>query len=310
MNLIDITSTFAAEESCLNLLEQLRWPDGVRCLQCGGARISKIHRTAKGKNKRARLYQCLDCKGFQFTSTAGTIFADSHLPLSKWFLAVGLMINAKKGLSAKQMQRDLGVGYQTAWYLCHRIRKAMEDGELPQLTGIVEADETFVGGKSKNMHKDVRERKITGTGIMDKAPVFGLVQRGGKVEAYSVPNTKKAVLVGKIKDRVSTEAEMIVTDELRSYETLGKTYRHEIINHIREWARGQIHTNTIENFWSLFKRGLMGSFHKVSVKHLPRYLAEFTYRFNRREEQDLFMMTLARLLGTITLPYRNLISES
>ena len=136
------------------------------------------------------------------------------------------------------------------------------------------------------------------------------MQRGGKVEAYAVPNVKKAVLVGKIKDRVSTDAEMVVSDKLKSYDALSDTYRHEVINHIREWVRGNIHTNTMENFWSLFKRGLMGSFHKVSVKHLPRYLAEFTYRFNRREEENLFVQTLARLLGTITLPYRHLIAES
>jgi len=309
MNLIDVTKTYAVDETCLDLLENLRWPDGVRCLKCGSDKLSRITRKGRNKNKRTRLFQCLnpECK-HQFTPTAGTIFADSHLPLSKWFLAVGLMINAKKGLSAKQMQRGLGVGYQTAWYLCHRIRKAMEEGDLPKFTGVVEVDETYVGGKSKNMHKDVRERKITGTGVMDKAPVFGIIQRGGKVEAYSVPNVKKTVLVGKIMDRVSTDAEMVVSDELKSYSGLGKSYRHEVINHIREWVRGNIHTNTMENFWSLFKRGLMGSFHKVSVKHLPRYLAEFTYRFNRREEQDLFMMTVARLLATITMPYKNLVA--
>jgi len=308
MNLIDVTKQFATDEACLDFLEHLRWPDGVRCLQCGGARISRVTRRTVSKNKRTRLYQCLECKGYQFSPTSGTLFADSHLPLSKWFLAIGLMLNAKKGLSAKQMQRDIGCSYQTAWHLCHRIRKAMEEGELPQLTGIVEADETYVGGKSKNMHADVRARKITGTGGMDKFPVFGLMQRGGKVEAYSVPNTRKAVLVGKIKDRVSSDAEMVVTDEYKSYRGLGDTHQHQIINHIREWARGQVHTNTIENFWSLFKRGLMGSFHKVSVKHLPRYLAEFTYRFNRREEEDLFTQTLARLIVTIGLPYKRLTS--
>lgn len=308
MNLIDVTKTFAADEACLDFLEHLRWPDGVRCLKCGSEKLSRITRKSRSKNKRIRLFQCLCCD-YQFTPTTGTIFADSHLPLSKWFLAVGLMLNAKKGLSAKQMQRDLGCGYQTAWYLCHRIRKAMEEGDLPQLTGIIEADETFVGGKSKNMHADVRRRKITGTGGMDKAPVFGLMQRGGKVEAYSVPSTQKAVIVGKIRDRVSSDAEMVVTDEYKGYRGLGETHRHEIINHIREWARGQIHTNTIENFWSLFKRGLMGSYHKLSVKHLPRYLAEFTYRFNRREQENLFVQTLSRLVGTIGMPYRALIAN-
>lgn len=309
MNLIDVTRQFSTEEACLDFLEALRWPEGVRCLKCDGDKVSRITRKKPGKNVRTRVYQCLVCKGYQFSVTAGTIFADSHLPLSKWFLAIGLMCNAKKGLSAKQMQRDLGVGYQTAWYLCHRIRKAMEEGELPKFTGIVEVDETYVGGKARNMHADVRRRKITGTGGIDKAPVFGIMQRGGKVEAYAVQNVKKAVLVGKIKDRVSTDAEMVVSDELKSYNSLSQIYRHEVINHIREWVRGNVHTNTMENFWSLFKRGLMGSFHKVSVKHLSRYLAEFTYRFNRRESENLFVQTLSRLVGTIGMPYKTLVAN-
>ena len=309
MNLIDVTKQFATDEACLDFLEHLRWPEGVRCLKCDSEKLSRIERKSKSKNRRTRLFQCLSCD-YQFTPTTGTVFADSHLPLSKWFLAIGLMLNAKKGISAKQMQRDLGCGYQTAWHLCHRIRKAMEEGDLPKFDGIVEVDETYVGGKAKNMHADVRRRKITGTGGMNKAPVFGIIQRKGKVVAYSVPNVRKSVLVGKILDRVSTDAEMVVSDELKSYNPLDKTYRHEVINHIREWVRGNIHTNTMENFWSLFKRGLMGSFHKVSVKHLPRYLAEFTYRFNRREEENLFIQTLAKLLITAGMPYKNLVEEA
>jgi len=183
----------------------------------------------------------------------------------------------------------------------------LEEGDLPRFTGVVELDETYVGQKARNMHKDVRQRKITGTGGIDKAPVFGIMERGERVKAYSVPNVRTAVLVGKIKDRVSTEAEMVVSDQLASYNSLSKTYRHEVINHIREWARGNIHANCIENFWSPFKRGLMGSFHKVSVKHLPRYLEEFTYRFNNREAENLFLQTLARLVVTVGMPYKNLV---
>lgn len=306
MNLIDVTKQFATEEACHAYLERMRWPDGVECVRCRSKKISRIARH-RGRNKRP-LYQCLEC-GEQFTPTVGTIFHDSHLPLRKWFMAVALICNAKKGISAKQIERDLGIAYRTAWYLCHRIRKAMEEGDLPKFTGVVEVDETYVGGKARNMHVDVRRRKITGTGGIDKAPVFGIMQRGGKVEAYSVPNVKKAVLVGKIKDRVSTDAEMVVSDELKSYNALRQTYRHEVINHIREWVRGNVHTNTMENFWSLFKRGLMGSFHKVSVKHLPRYLAEFTYRFNNRTLEDLFSETLARLADASGLPYKALVAS-
>jgi transposase-like protein len=198
------------------------------------------------------------------------------------------------------MQRDLGVGYQTAWYLCHRIRKAMEEGELPKFTGTVEADETYVGGRYD------RRRK---RGPWEKTPVMGIIERGGRVEAYRIPTPSKTVLVGKIRDRVSPEAELVITDELAAYKSINANYRHEVIEHIREWVRGNVHTNTIENFWSLFKRGVIGSFHKVSAKHLPRYLAEFTYRFNKREEENLFMVTLRRLVATINLPNKTLVTS-
>jgi transposase-like protein len=301
MNLIDVGQEFGTDEKCLEYLEGLRWPNGVVCLECGGAKISRITRRKKGDNKRTKLYQCLDpkCKA-QFSATAGTIFADSHLSLSKWFLAVGLMCNAKKGLSAKQMERDLGVSYRTAWYLCHRIRKAMEEGELPKFTGVVETDETYVGGRY-----DPRRKR----GPWEKQAVMGFAERGGRVEAYRIPMASKMVLVGKIKDRISPEAEMVVTDELAAYKSVAKTHRHEVINHIRQWVRGNIHTNTIENFWSLFKRGVIGSFHKVSAKHLPRYLAEFTYRFNYRDLPDLFRFTLANLLTGKPLPYRRVVAN-
>jgi len=300
MNLIDITKGFGNEETCLDLLEHLRWPQGVRCTKCGSEKVSKITRKKRGKNRRTRVYQCLLCEGLQFTVTAGTIFADSHLPLSKWFLAIGLMINAKKGLSAKQMQRDLGVGYQTAWYLCHRIRKAMEEGELPKFTGIVEVDETYVGGRY-----DRRRKRAA----WEKQGVMGFAERGGRVEAYPISTPSRTVLVGKIKDRISTDAELVVSDQYISYKAVGKTHRHAVINHIREWVRGNVHTNTIENFWSLFKRGVIGSFHKVSAKHLPRYLAEFTYRFNYREFPDLFSLILRNLLLGKPLPYRKLVAN-
>ncbi len=301
MNLIDVTKEFATEAACLDYLEKMRWPDGeMFCVCCGEiGRVSKITREKTGKNRRVRLYQCLGC-GKQFSATSGTIFHDSHLPLSKWFMAVALICNAKKGLSARQVQRDLGIGsYRTAWYLCHRIRKAMEEGELPKFTGVVEVDETYVGGRY-----DRRRRRQP----WEKQGVMGFAERQGRVEAYPIPTPSKTVLVGKIKDRVSTDAELVVTDQYRSYAAIRKTHRHAVINHIREWVRGRIHTNTIENFWSLFKRGVIGSFHKVSAKHLPRYLAEFTYRFNGRKMEGLFQTTLARLAGTTVMPYKKLVA--
>jgi transposase-like protein len=299
MNLIDVNKEFQTDVACLKYLEALRWPDGVHCVQCDSAKISKVTRRRAGKNKRTSLYDCLSC-GHQFSATSGTLFHDSHLPLNKWFLAVALVCNAKKGLSAKQIERDLGVSYRTAWYLCHRIRKAMEEGELPKFTGIVEADETYVGGRY-----DKRRKRQP----WEKTPVMGIIQRSGRVEAYKIMTSSKTVLVGKIKDRISPEAEMVVTDQLSAYKTVSKTHRHEVIDHIREWVRGNVHTNSIENFWSLFKRGVIGSFHKVSAKHLSRYLAEFTYRFNYREAEDLFSMTLMCLLNKKGMAYRKLITD-
>lgn len=300
MNLIEVTKEFGTEEACLNYLEALRWPDGVECVHCRSKKVSKITRKKTTKNKRTKLYQCLSCKA-QFSATSGTIFNDSHLPLSKWFMAIALMLNAKKGLSACQLQRDLGIGsYRTAWYLAHRIRKAMEQGDLPQFTGTVEVDETYIGGRYD------RRRK---RGPWEKQGVMGFIERGGRIEAYPIPTASKTVLVGKIKDRIAPNAELVVTDELVAYKSVANSHRHAVINHIREYVRGNIHTNTIENFWSLFKRGVIGSFHRVSTKHLERYLAEFTYRFNNRELAEIFAVTLAGLLGEDAMPYRTLVGR-
>lgn len=299
MNLIDVNKEFPNEGACLVYLEKLRWPMGIECVNCGEKKISKITRKKETKNKRSTVYQCLVCKK-QFTSTSGTIFHDSHLPLSKWFIAIALIVNAKKGMSAKQMQKHLGVQYRTAWHLCHRIRKAMEEENFPKFTGTVEVDETYIGGRY-----DRRRKRAP----WEKVPVMGIIQHGGRVEVFPIRTPSKAVLVGKIKDRVSTEAEMVCTDQLSAYKSLGKSYHHEVINHIREYVRGNVHTNSIENFWSLFKRGVIGSFHKVSIKHLSRYLAEFTYRFNHREDADLFLQTVEGLLMGKAMPYRELVSE-
>jgi hypothetical protein len=299
MNLIDVAKNFTTEEACLAHLENYRWPNGVRCVQCGQPNISRITRHSKNKNKRTKLYQCLNCKT-QFSATSGTLFNDSHLPLKTWFAAIVLICNGKKGISAKQMQRDLGVSYRTAWYLNHRIRKAMEEGELPQFTGVVEADETYVGGKYDKRRK--RER-------YEKQAVMGIMERGNRVEAFPIPTPSKTVLTGKIAERVSPKAQMVCTDELAAYKSVGKTHNHGFVRHgDMEWVRGEVHTNSVENFWSLFKRGLIGSFHQVSVKHLNRYLAEFTYRFNYRD-LDLFRLVLAGLLSKSGMPYKEVVAE-
>lgn len=306
MKLIDVHREFNSQEKCLDYLEHMRWPSAVGCVKCGSLSVSRITREAEGKNKRTRIYQCLEkeCK-HQFSATSGTIFHDSHLPLDKWFLAIALICEAKKGISANQLKRHLGVNYRTAWYLAHRIREAMtETGSL--LTGEVEADETYVGAKV--LRKGNPRPKKT-----QKDVVLGIVQRGGKLRLVPVKDSKKNILMPVIEKHVSKDVDVIYTDEHPIYEWGMKESfpgKHRTINHTRSYAIGRTHTNTIENCFSLFKRGLNGSFHHVSIKHLARYCDEFSYRFNRREEQPfLFGDTLRNLLSGRALPYRRLVGR-
>ncbi|MGD0669326.1 MAG: IS1595 family transposase [Bryobacteraceae bacterium] len=318
MNLIDASKQFATPEACVDYLEAMRWPDGVTCLQCGGNKVSRITtkdttRTRKNAQGIERivnvpgriLYQCQNPEcNHQFSATTGTIFHDTHLPLDKWLMAVALMVNAKKGLSAKQLQRDLNVAYKTAWYLSHRIRKAMGLCELADdkpLTGIVEADETYMGGKYDKRRKRAR---------YDKAPVFGVVERDGRARTCYMPSVTMRNVVKKITDNVSIEATAIHTDDSHLYGTTAgciESHQHETVNHIqKEWVRGDVHTGTIDGYWGLLKRGVIGSFHQISVKHLHRYLSEFQFRWNNRESQDIFALVVAALVIGIALPYAEL----
>jgi hypothetical protein len=305
MNLIDIHESFATEDRCWEYLEKMRWPDGVRCATCGGKDISRITSKSK-KQKQRKLYQCLEvtCKQ-QFTVTSGTIFHDTHLPLTKWFLAVALITDAKKGISANQLQRHLRIGsYRTAWYLAHRIRKAMTETQEERavlLKGTVEADETYVGGKY-----DPRRKRAK----YDKPGVMGLVERKGRIRTMQLPEGAKFMLLSNVMNHTSPTA-TIYTDEHMGYKYVGKWRKHSTVCHIKdEWVRGNVHTNTIENFWSLFKRGMIGSFHKLSIKHLQRYMDEFQYRFNNRKAADLFIQTLARMCATSNLEYKKLTAKT
>lgn len=317
-SLIAVQQELGTEEQCLAFLEALRWPEGVRCVQCDSDKVSKFStkestRTRKNpetgevetKTVPARhLYQCLAC-GHQFTATAGTIFNDTHLPLQKWMLATAIMCNAKKGVSAKQLQRDLGVSYKTAWYLSHRIREAMMLGNITEekMSGTVEADETYIGGKYDKRRK--RER-------WDKPGVFGVIEREtGRVSAKYLPNVNSWQIGREIDSRVAPNAHMM-TDESRLYLNLERRgFEHEIVIHSgKEWVRGEVHTQSIDGFWGLLKRGVIGTFHQVSIKHLNRYITEFCYRWNNRENQDLFAITVACLVLGIPLPYAKLIAKA
>jgi transposase-like protein len=309
MNLLDIYKELNTEEKCLTFLEHMRWPDGVKCLSCESLRITRI--IAKGKlNKKSgkrspdrELYQCNECR-FQFTATTGTVYHDTHLPLCKWFLAIALITESKKGISANQLARALGVQYRTAWYLAHRIRKAMVDTNAPKLKGIVEIDETYIGGKQRGHRSKLKNKDV----------VIGVRERGGPIRFVQTPDNKADTVYQVIPDHVAKDAEAIMTDESPIYNfqtTQFRNVRHERIKHKEKiYVRGDVHTNTVESAFSLFKRGLTGAFHKVSLKHLQRYLNEFSFRFNNRKDANLFGLTVRRMALAGNLPYAKLVEEN
>jgi transposase-like protein len=287
-NLLQLMEKYNSEDRCREYIEALRWPNGICCTRCGSLSVSKI--------VKRHQYDCNDCR-YQFSPMAGTVFHDSHLPLTKWFLAAYLMCESKKGISANQLKRTLGISYKTAWYLCHRIREAMKTETSEKLKGIVEADETFVGGRY-----DKRRKRAS----YEKPCVVGVIQRGGDVRAQKITSRGARAISAFIKESVEPGAQLM-TDDYAGYGKVGRDYEHSVIAHSKlEYAAGLVHTNSIENFWSLFKRGVIGSFHKISEKHLDRYLDEFTYRFNGRDDERLFQNTIRNLVNGKTLTFEAL----
>lgn len=296
MNLPQLIERFGSEDKCHAYLEDLRWPDGVRCPRCESDKISRI--------AKRRQFDCDACR-YQFSVRVGTIFHDSKLPLWKWFLAVYMMGESKKGISANQLSRMLAVSYKTAWYLCHRIRATMKDESGDMLRGIIEADETYVGGKLsgfENRQESARHRRD------NKTVVLGAVERGGRVRLRVAPDASSESIKGFLTDVVAGDAEAIYTDSHRSYRGIGDhDTRHEYVDHSAdEWVRGQIHTNTVESVWSLFDRSVIGAYHKLSVKHLPAYLDEAAFRWNNRGNTFLFRDTILRLVEGDALTFKNL----
>ncbi|MFC1935706.1 IS1595 family transposase [Chloroflexota bacterium] len=289
MNLVKLMGMFHSDERCRDLLEALRWPDGLACTRCGSV---KVWETARAQ------YHCGSCE-YRFSVLAGTIFHDTKLSLQKWFLAVAIMVEAKKGISANQMKRVLGVSYKTAWYLCHRIRAAMGQTSRQPLSGTVEVDETYVGGKVRGKGHGYKGNKTI---------VAGAVQRGGDIVLQVVDDNGRHTLHGFIRNSIAPATERIITDEWRSYRDIADhDTTHETVNHsAEEWVRGDVHTNTVEGVWSLFKRSITGSYHKLSAKHLDAYLDELEWRFNNRKNPYLFRDTLIKLLGSTNLPYQKL----
>jgi transposase-like protein len=293
MNLVELIKQFNSEAKCRAYIEMLRWPDGVACPRCQSQKIYRL--------ENRPLLLCSSCE-HQFSVTVDTIFHDTHLPLEKWFLATVLLCESKKGISACQIQRSLGVSYKTAWYLCHRIRAAMLEVAPTKLGGTVEIDETYVAGK-KRRWRAKNEAQV----------VIGIRQRNGDLRLIRAKDAKSATVREIINANVGGHVEVIMTDESAIYPwALNKMQKnlHKTINHSKHYAHGDIHTNTVESAFSLLKRGIVGTWHKVSAKHLPAYLDEMCFRFNNRKNPFLFRDTILKLIASPNLEYKDLTAKA
>jgi transposase-like protein len=282
---------FSDLDRALAFAMKLRWPDGrVTCPRCGHDEHSFL--------STRRMWFCKGCKK-QFTIKVGTIFEDSPLGMDKWMTAVWLICNCKNGISSYEVARDLGITQKSAWFMMHRVRAAMRSGSFSKLSGEIEADETFIGGKARNMHVDKRERRITGTGGKDKTAVMGILERGGEVRTVVVGSRRKTVLQAEVKKHVEAGS-ALYTDALLSYEGLAGDYAHQVVDHAVEYVNGRVHTNGLENFWSLLKRSISGTYVSVEPFHLYRYLDEQSFRYNNRKEQndaDRFQAVMENVAG-------------
>ncbi|MGE0684370.1 MAG: IS1595 family transposase [Candidatus Binatia bacterium] len=324
--LLEAVRTFSNPDTCLHFMVALRWPEGVRCPRCGSDQVTFL--------EKARVWKCRGKHDAQkFSIKTGTIMEDSPIGLDKWLPAIWLITNAKNGISSYEIHRSLGVTQKTAWFLLHRIRLAMQNGSFEKMSGTVEADETLIGGKARFMHKDRKEKTLQkGRGSAGKVVVMGLLERHGnemgdkkvidtldydpkkskkasRVKTSVINKTKRHVVQGEIRAHVEPGSE-VFTDALASYQGLAPEYVHEFIDHAETYVNGKVHTNSIENFWSLLKRSIKGTYVSVEPYHLFRYLDEQSFRFNERKKTDSerFMEVLTSIVNK-RLTYKQLTGE-
>ena len=289
MTIAQFEQLFPHEDACKAYLAANRWPEGAICPRCGNIKVWSL-------DSRPFHWVCKECAsdGYRFSVLVGTIFENTNVPLRKWFQVIYMMLTSKKGVAALEVQRTMGFGsYETAHYMCHRIRAGLADPEFRKLMGIVEVDETYVGGENRNRHAD---KKLEGRGTANKLPVIGAVTRKGTLVARCISSVTQETASEFIRQAVSEKVDLVATDESGVYARLAKTgMPHASVNHSRgEYVRGNVHTQTIDGFWSLLKRGIMGTFHNVSAKYLPLYVAEFEWRYNNRNNPDIFPAAIAR----------------
>jgi transposase-like protein len=298
-SILDLLKTFSTEQICINHLEELRWNGNV---------TSPFDPTSKVYTCKDNKYRCKNT-GKYFNVRTATLFDNTKVPLQKWFLAIWLVTSHKKGISSIQLSKDIDVTQKTAWFMLQRIRNCFGFDNEGELGNQVEVDETFVGGKNKNRHSNKKVELSQGRSVKDKTPVVGMVERGGKLIAKQVEDTKLETLTREITKRVNRSAS-VFTDEWLGYNAISRIYDHKVIKHnASEYVNGQIYTNTIEGFWSLLKRGIFGIYHFTSKKHLQKYVDEFVFRYNTRNfaEPQRFNMLLANTEFRLT--YKELIND-
>lgn len=291
LTLTGLTKRFSTEDACKAFLRDRRWPNGVTCPRCQNTKVFELkkrpfHWVCKGKD-------CGGRNGYRFSVITRTVFENTNYPLRTWFQVIYLMLQSKKGISALQIHRMIGSGsYKTAWYMCHRIRAAMKDGGFSKLMGVVEVDETFIGGKDRNRHRSKRTHLAGISG--GKVGVIGAIARKGNVVCQVIENTDRVTLSQFVRRTVSDRVSLLATDQHTGYARLVREFPHQAVNHEQgEYVRGAVHTNNLEAFWSLLKRGVIGTYHNVSKAYLPLYLAEFSFRHNHRQNANIFDAVVA-----------------
>jgi transposase-like protein len=291
ISLADLIAKFSDEATCKAYLRDNRWPNGVRCPRCGNEKVYTL--------KQPFRWQCQSAKcgknGYRFSVTSGTIFENTKYPLATWFQVAYLMTQSKKGMSALQIHRQIRSGdYRTAWYMCHRLRAAMKNATFEKLVGEVEVDETYIGGKNHNRHANKKTPyKVGGIGS-GKIGVIGAISRKGNVVCQMIENTDADTLSTFVEKTVADKVTLVATDSFTGYTDLRHFYPHQTIDHKSgEYVRGQVHTQSIESFWALLKRGVIGTYHQVSKDYLPLYLNEFTFRHNERQNPEIFQRLIS-----------------
>ena len=301
-SLMELLKAFPNEKSCIKYMEQLRWYGSIRCAHCDNEKVYKFSDEIR--------YKCVACKK-QFTAKVGTVFEDSKIPLQKWFVAIYLASSRKKGISSIQLGKEINCTQKTAWFILQRIREGLKDKAPQVLEGTVELDETYIGGKNKNKHYSRRKKNTQGRSIVDKVPVFGIMQRNGIVRTRKVPNTKRGTIKPIVYQNVEAGS-TIYTDEWFAYRGLGIVYEHSMVDHGKyQYVNGDCYTNNIECAWSHLKRTILGTHHWTSKKHLNKYLYEFDFRYNTRslKDDDRFNKALLQM-DTAKLKYKDLTAKA